>query len=170
MAGQERSAMSRSLFAATSAAVVFLLGAAAPAARNAAVDEAAIRDVIAHWDQGWKDFDAELATRDYATDADWTNAFGEPAKGKAGILAYLTKLYQNPGIRSRTSTPSKTTVRFVSPDVAAASSYRETVGQRTASGAEYPTRKTHDLRVLARDHGRWVIVTHLIMDEKEARP
>jgi hypothetical protein len=44
------------------------------------------------------------------------------------------------------------------------------VGQKTGSGAEYPTRKTHDLRVLVRDKGQWTIVSHLIMDEKEVRP
>ena len=133
-------------------------------------DEQAILGMISHWDQGWKTFDAQLAARDYSADADWTNAFGHGAKGKAAILEYLSKIYQSPSMRSRTSTPSKTTVRFVRPDIATASSYRETVGQKTASGAEYPTRKTHDLRVLVRDKGQWTIVSHLIMDEKETRP
>ena len=58
---------------------------------------------------------------------------------------------------------------FVRPDVASASSYRETVGQKTRSGAEYPIRKTHDLRVFVREQGKWLIVSHLIMDEKETK-
>jgi len=133
-------------------------------------DERAILEVIAHWDQGWRDFNAELASRDYSADADWTNAFGLSRKGKAEIHEFLAKIYQSSAIRPRKSTPSKTSVRFVTPDIAAATSYRETVGQKTHSGGEYPTRKTHDLRVLVRTHGKWLVVSHLIMDEKDVRP
>ena len=141
-----------------------------PAADQQKEDEAAIRRLIANWDQGWKVFDPELTTRGYASDADWTNAFGISRKGQADIHKFLADLYKNPGIRSRQSTPSTTTIRFIRPDIAAASSYRHTVGQKSASGAEYPTRKTHDLRVLVRDKAGWSIVSHLIMDEKETRP
>jgi uncharacterized protein (TIGR02246 family) len=133
-------------------------------------DEIAIRQIVANWDQGWKVFDPELTTRDYAADAEWTNAFGISRKGRGEIHKFLSDLYKNPGIRSRQSTPSTTTIRFIRPDIATASSYRETVGQKSASGASYPTRKTHDLRVLVRDKATWSIVSHLIMDEKETRP
>jgi uncharacterized protein (TIGR02246 family) len=133
-------------------------------------DEVAIRQIIANWDQGWKVFDPELTTRGYASDADWTNAFGISRKGQTEIHKFLADLYKNPGIRSRQSTPSTTTIRFIRPDIATASSFRETVGQKSASGAAYPTRKTHDLRVLVRDKATWSIVSHLIMDEKETRP
>lgn len=139
-------------------------------AADRAKDESAIRQIVADWDQGWKVFDAGLTTRGYAGDADWTNAFGISRKGQAEIHKFLTDLYRNPGIRSRQSTPSTTTIRFIRPDIAAATSYRETVGQKSASGAAYPTRKTHDLRLLVRDKGTWSIVNHLIMDEKETRP
>jgi uncharacterized protein (TIGR02246 family) len=145
-------------------------GSTAPSSDQDARDEAAIRRIVGDWDQGWKAFDPDLTTRDYAADADWTNAFGISRKGKAEIHKFLADLYKNPGIRSRQSTPSTTTIRFLRPDIAAATSYRETVGQKTASGAAYPTRKTHDLRVLVRDKTTWTIVSHLIMDEKETRP
>ena len=133
-------------------------------------DQDAIRRAIANWDRGWKDFNARLATQDYADDADWTNAFGRARKGRVEVEKYLTDLFQTPQIRSRTSTTSTVDIRFVRPDVAAVTSSRDTVGQRTASGAEYPTRKTHDLRVMANHNGKWVVVSHLIMDEKEVRP
>jgi len=145
-------------------------GRTEPAREQPGGDELAIRQLIANWDQGWKVFDAELATRDYSADADWTNAFGLSRKGRAEIHKFLENFYTAPGTRSRTSTPSTTTIRFIRPDIAAATSYRETVGQKTASGAEYPKRKTHDLRLLTREKGKWSIVSHLIMDEKETRP
>ncbi len=155
-------------------AVVFVAVAACLAVSGAAADqasdEAAIKQVIAHWDAGWEKFDATIASQDYAEDADWTNSFGISKKGKAEIHQFLEKLYKSPQITPRKSTPSASTIKFVRPDVAVASSYRETVGQKTSSGAEYPTRKTRDLRVLVLDKGKWVVASHLIADEKETRP
>lgn len=133
-------------------------------------DAAAIQAIIANWDRGWKDFDAALATKDYATDADWTNAFGRPRKGRAAIEEFLGGQFALPQMRSRTSTPSTVSIRFVKPDVAVVTSDRQTSGQRSASGATYPVRKTHDLRVFMNDQGRWWIVSHIIMDEKEVVP
>lgn len=139
-------------------------------AADTKTDEAAIREIIARWDNGWVNFDAAIASQDYADDADWTNAFGLSRKGRPEILQFLERLYKSPQITPRRSTPSQSVIRFPRPDIAVAASYRETVGQKTASGGEYPTRKTRDLRVLVRDNGRWVIVSHLIADEKETRP
>ena len=157
-------------------AASFCLQTAVSAQSSAAIggdrtnDESAIRRAIGNWDRGWKDFNGRLATQDYADDADWTNAFGRTKKGRGEIEKYLTDLFKTPGIRSRTTTPSTVDIRFVRPDVAVVTSSRETTGQRTASGAEYSTRETHDLRVMANQNGRWVVIAHLIMDEKEVRP
>lgn len=153
---------------------VFATGSAVAADTKA--DEAAIREIIDHWDQGWAKFDPTLASQDYADDADWTNAFGISRKGRPEIFQFLEKIYKSPQMTPRRSTPSQSTIRFPRSDIAVAASYRETVGQKTASGDVYPTRKTRDLRILARlpstkaDGGRWVIVSHLIADEKETRP
>ena len=132
--------------------------------------ETAIRQAIADWDTGWRTFNADIVSQDYADDADWINAFGEVRKGRAQIHAYLAHGFASPEWLSRHSTPSTVSIRFVSPDIAVVSSSRQTVGQKSASGQPYPTRKTHDLRVFVHQNGRWEIVSHEIMDEKEARP
>lgn len=93
-------------------------------------DERALLEVIARSDERWKKFDAELASRDDGPDADWVNAFGLSKRGKAEIFAFLQAIYQSQSIRSRTSSPSRTTLRFARPDVAIASSYRETDAER----------------------------------------
>jgi uncharacterized protein (TIGR02246 family) len=160
----------RSITAIAGALTLFVSARAVPSGDDQRAATAAITKLVEDWDQGWRTFDAALATRDYAPDADWTNAFGDSRKGQPEIQRFMTKLYTDPKIRSRRSTPSKTTIRFIRPDIAAVSSYRETVGQKTASGAEYPTRKTHDLRIVVREAGNWLIVSHLIMDEKEVHP
>jgi hypothetical protein len=40
------------------------------------------------------------------------------------------------------------------------------VGQKTLSGEEMGPRIGHQIRVLANERGRWVIVSHQIMDER----
>ena len=157
------------------AIVAFALGIAFPGAPCQTVggttaDTAAIRVAIDNWDRGWRVFDAHLATQDFAADADWTNAFGKSQKGQSAVEKYLAALFVTPEIRSRQSTPSSMTIRFVRPDVAVVASDRQTSGQKTASGDTYPTRKTHDLRVFVKEHGRWLITSHQVMDEKDVRP
>jgi len=74
--------------------------------RGNAQDEEAIKQVVANWDEGWKEFDAQLVTQDYAEDADWTNAFGVERKGRAEIHKFLADGFTRPEMRSRRSTPS----------------------------------------------------------------
>ena len=148
---------------------------AVPSARSQGVtstarDSAAIRAVVGNWDRGWTAFDAHVAAQDFSADADWTNAFGKSRKGQPAIEKYLAALFVTPEIRSRTSTPSTITMRFVRPDVAVVTSDRQTSGQKTASGDTYPTRMTHDLRILVKERGRWWVVSHQVMDEKDVRP
>ena len=131
-----------------------------------ASDEAAIRQVIAHWDKIWHGGEAADVARDYADDADWMNAFGVYKRGGAEILAFFVPF----GKMNRDTAVKDLKIRYVRPDVAAVWEYYETAGRRTTSGNVYPPRKTHSLRVLAKNNGRWTIVSHLIMDEKERQP
>lgn len=157
------------IFALTIVASILAIGQTTETTKGNAKDEEAIKQVIANWDKGWKEFDAQLATQDYAEDADWTNAFGVARKGRSEIHKFLADTFTRPDMRSRRSTPSTVVIRFVRPGVAVITSKRETVGQGTVSGGVYPTRKTHDLRVMVKEKGGWLVVSHLIMDEKEVR-
>ena len=129
-------------------------------------DEAAIRRVLANWDRGWDTFDARLAAMDYADDADWVNAFGRKKKGRAELQTFLTGLFARPDMKAARFTTTAVSIRFVRPDVAVASTDFQGVGQKTLSGEEMGTRVGHQIRVLANERGRWVIVSHQIMDER----
>jgi uncharacterized protein (TIGR02246 family) len=133
-------------------------------------EEVAIKQVIENWEKGWREVDAQLASQDYAEDADWTNAFGVMKKRRAQIREFLTHIFDIHPIRSMRISPSTVRIRSIRPGVAVVSSYTEVTGQKTASGNEYPTRRIHQLRVLIEEQGKWLIVSHLIMDEKEPLP
>jgi hypothetical protein len=68
----------------------------------------------------------------------------------------------------RSSEVTSQAVRFVRPDVAVVYTTFEVVGQRTASGQEIPRRHGHACRVLNKDNGRWLIISHFFMDENES--
>lgn len=131
-------------------------------------DEELIRQAVAHWERGWKEGNAQLATLDYAEDADWLNAFGVQKTGRAAIQQYLADLFSRPEFRARHDTLAAPSIKFLRPDVALVYADFQTVGQKSESGKEYPLRKGHTLRVMTKENGRWVIVSHFIMDEKEA--
>jgi uncharacterized protein (TIGR02246 family) len=130
-------------------------------------DEAAIRRILANWDRGWDEFDARLAAMDYADDADWLNAFGRKKKGRAELQKFLTELFVRPDMKAARFTTTSITIRFIRPDVAVAYTDFVGVGQKTLSGKEMGKRVGHQIRVLSKEGGKWVIVSHQIMDERE---
>ena len=133
-------------------------------------DEAAIMKVLDNSDKGWDERNAQLAAMDYADDADWMNAFGVQVKGRVNIQEFFAGLLQNAAVTAGSGTKAKTSIRFIRPDVALLYSSFEVIGQKTASGKEMAVRKIHNIRVLTREKGKWLIVSHQIMDEKERLP
>ncbi|HYL78808.1 MAG TPA: SgcJ/EcaC family oxidoreductase [Bryobacteraceae bacterium] len=136
-----------------------------------AEDETAIRAIVNHWQQAWSKFDASLLEGDYADDADWANAFGVRNKGSAKILAFMTAMFKRPNVQGRRTTWDEPTIRFVRPDVALVSRAYQTLGHKALDGNEMPERKTHSTWLLAKDGGKWRIVSQIISDDiVPARP
>lgn len=143
-----------------------------PGASAREQDEQAIAAVIETWNQGWKDKDAKLAASGYSDDADWTNAFGMPAKGRGEIEKVLAHVFGLPFVMAATQSQAKEQhIRFPTEDVALVRTEVERKGQKTADGQLLGTRQTHHLRVLSRTDEGWKIVSHLISDARDrARP
>ena len=135
----------------------------------AADDKDAVVSVVERNIAAFRDFDAGRASGTYADDADWTNAFGARRRGRADIREFLTNLFARPQFRARAqSGPSEMSVRFAGPDVAIVQTFAEIVGQR-GPNEELPPRKLHRLMVLTKNDGEWLIVSELVMDERQDR-
>jgi uncharacterized protein (TIGR02246 family) len=133
-------------------------------------DENAIRGILKNWDRGWNEFDAKLAAMDYADDADWLNAFGRKKKGRTELQKFLTELFVRPDMKTARFTTTSISIRFIKPNVALAYTDFEGIGQKTLSGKEMGKRIGHQIRVLIKENGKWIIVSHQIMDEREHLP
>jgi uncharacterized protein (TIGR02246 family) len=136
----------------------------------AANEKDAVTLVIERNIAAFRDFDADRVSGTYADDADWTNAFGVRQRGRADIKEYLTNLFARAQFRARAqSGPSEISVRFATPDVAIVHTFAEIVGQRSPNNEELPPRKLHRLMVLTKNAGEWLIVSELVMDERQDR-
>ena len=74
------------------AAVVIFCRAQTPI--GSAEDEAAIREILARFEQAFEKRDASLYAMSFVEDADWENAFGGREKGRANIEKRLRGVYQ----------------------------------------------------------------------------
>ena len=113
-------------------ALVFVAGMSLRQSSGAAgPEDAAVTAVFERTEAGFDDFDAELVSRNYADDADWTNAFGVRRKGSTQFRAYLSESFGRPQFRSRApSGPATVSIKFVRPEVAVVRSFRVVAGQR----------------------------------------
>ena len=132
---------------------------------GSAEDEAAIQTIVNHWQQNWDKFDASVLEGDYAEDADWLNAFGVKYKGSANIIAFVATVVKRPQNQGRHTTWSKPEIRFLRPDVAIAYRDYQTGGNKTPDGKDAPERRTHSTWVMAKDEGRWRIISQVISDD-----
>ncbi|MEM8814263.1 MAG: SgcJ/EcaC family oxidoreductase [Pseudomonadota bacterium] len=133
-------------------------------------DKAAVLETFESWNDGWANGDADLAVRDYAEDADWTNAFGDRFQGKQALRDGLEYIFSLGFVMTGESAGNAyADVRFLGPDVATVRSKLVRSGQKTSAGDVMPDRHIHHLRILERREGQWLIVSHLISQAKEKR-
>lgn len=132
---------------------------------GSAEDESAIRAIVDHWKENWEKFDATVLQGDYAEDADWLNAFGVRQKGSANILAFVAVVVKRPQNQGRHTVWAPAQIRFVRPDVAIAYRDYQTGGNKARDGRELPERHTHSTWILAKDDGKWHIISQVISDD-----
>ena len=129
-------------------------------------DENAIREIVKHWEQAWERFDGQLLTNDYASDADFMDAFGNRQTGSTAIVNAMTRQLKAPQVQQRKTSWKPAVIRFVRPDVAIVYHDYETVGQQTPAGEPVPPRDTRSVRTLVKNSDEWRIVSHFIMDTR----
>ena len=139
-----------------------------PRAQTAA-DTTAIFAALADAEEGWNTGDVELATRRYADNADWTNAFGDRVVGRDSLVALLTEILSLDFVRAGRTEYVFNDVTFLSADVALLRSRSVVRGQRQSDGVPMADRHNDHLRVFQQRDGTWVIVSHLISQANEKR-
>jgi uncharacterized protein (TIGR02246 family) len=130
---------------------------AKPADSVASADEAAIKQVVAGFSEGWNTHDAHAMCVSLADDVQWVNWRGEVLHTRkdvedqhAGLFAGLYK------VTHRTDTVRA--VRYLGPDLVSVDNYWTMTGAKKRDGSDWPYREGYVNYLMAKRDGRWVII------------
>jgi len=147
--------------------IAILALAPQPAPAQQPTDEAAIRAVFAHEQEGWDKFDAKEVVSTYTDDIVWQNPFGVRIHGRADMEKFLTNLFARPGYRAGNSTvPVKILdLHLTSPTTAVVWSDERIEGLvNDFSGHPMDPRHSYYLEVFVKQNGTWKVSDSMIMD------
>jgi len=151
-------------------AIDWARGAAGKAADSgAAADEAAIKQVVAGFSDGWNSHDARAMCASLADDVEWVSWRGEVTHTRKGVedqhAALFAGLYKNSH-----RTDMVTSIRFLTPELASVDNSWSMTGAKTRDGADWPYREGYVNYLMARRGGRWVIIVSHTADFNAKAP
>lgn len=143
--------------------------AARPADSVASSDEAAIKQVVAGFSNGWNTHDAHAMCMSLADDVQWVSWRGEALHTRkevedqhAGLFAGLYKETR------RTDTVKA--IRYLGPDLVSVDNYWSMTGAKKRDGSDWPYREGYVNYLMAKRDGRWVIIVSHTADFNATSP
>ncbi len=144
---------------------ILLISKAMYAQHIMAADSTEIAEKINEWNKAWKIKDPALASKWYAAQADFTNAFGFNMVGQAAIEAYLTEVFGFDFVMAGNTEQTSIKLKKISDDAILAITTVERKGQKISDNKTLGTRNTTHYRLFEKD-GQWYITAHLISDAR----
>jgi len=161
------------------AAVAILLFVAPLAmgwARAAAADgsansreDAAIKQVVAGFSDGWNTHDAHSMCASLADDVEWVNWRGEPLGTRQAVEDEHAKLFADL-YKNTHRTDDVKTIRYLSPELAVVDDYWTMTGARKRDGSDWPYRAGYTNMVMAKRSGRWIVIVSHTADFNATAP
>lgn len=121
---------------------------------DSAVEEQAVRQVIAEMTEGFNRHDARASTLMYLPDADLVTVRGERFRGTEDFEKGLASIFATRA-REAAHRTLNVSVRFIRPDVALAHVTNELSGLIAPDGQRPPPHQELSLRVFVKEQGRW---------------
>jgi uncharacterized protein (TIGR02246 family) len=138
--------------------VVIRLAHASPADDSAhAIDDTAVKDVVAGFSAGWNSHDAHAMCASLADDVQWVSWRGEISDSRKKVeddhAMLFADLYKNTH-----RTDNVKSIRYLSPALASVDDYWTMTGARTRDGADWPYRAGYATFLMAKRDGRWIVI------------
>lgn len=124
---------------------------------NTDSDAAAVKQVVASYDDAFNQHDAHAIGALFAEEGDFTNMRGASKHGRKDIEQNYGNLFSG-GLKNSHRTDSVKSVRFLSPEIAQVDADWEMTGTKAADGSDNPTRKGYLDWVVTKVNGQWQIV------------
>jgi uncharacterized protein (TIGR02246 family) len=160
--------------------VILALILAAPAligfCRTAAADDsaisaedAAIKEVVAGFSNGWNTHDAHAMCASLADDVEWVNWRGEPLGTRQAVEDEHAKLFADL-YKNTHRTDVVKTIRYINPQLAAVDDYWTMTGARKRDGSDWPYRAGYSNFLMAKRGGRWIVIVSHTADFNAQAP
>jgi uncharacterized protein (TIGR02246 family) len=161
------------------AAILILLFAtplAISLARAAAMDDtansgedAAVKQVVAGFSDGWNTHDAHAMCASLADDVQWVNWRGEELGTRQGVEDEHAKLFADLYKNSRRIDTVKS-IHYLNPELAVVDDYWTMTGARKRDGSDWPYRAGYSNFVMAKRNGRWIVIVSHTADFNATAP
>jgi len=140
-----------------------------PAHSGAPEDEAAIKQVIAGFSEGWNNHDARAMCASLAEDVQWVSWRGDVSHSRKQVeddhATLFAGLYKN---SHRTDTVKA--IRYLTPELASVDNYWSMTGAKMRDGSDWPYRAGYVNFLMAKRGGRWVIIVSHTADFNAKAP
>ena len=160
-------------------AIVIIILAAPVAiglARAAAADDsansredAALKQVVAGFSDGWNTHNAHAMCASLADDVQWVNWRGEPLGTRQAVEDEHARLFADL-YKNTHRTDVVKSIRYLSPEFAVVDDYWTMTGARKRDGSDWPYRAGYANWVMAKRNGRWIVIVSHTADFNATAP
>jgi uncharacterized protein (TIGR02246 family) len=145
------------VFVAMPMALILARSTAAKPADSGSADEAAIKQVVAGFSEGWNSHDAHSMCLSLADDVQWVNWRGEAVHSRKEVedehATLFSGLYKD---THRTDTVKG--IRILVPDLVSVDNYWTMTGAKRRDGSDWPYREGYVNYLMAKRNGHWIII------------
>jgi len=160
IAGKSRGSNRMAWLLATPLAIIFAMAAASigfAAPKDAQNTDAAVKEVVAGFSNGWNSHDAHAMCASLADDVRWVSWRGEVYSSREEVESVHAKLFADLYKNTHRNDEVKS-ISYISPDEASVDDYWSMTGARTRAGEDWPYRAGYVNLLMHKRNGRWIIV------------
>ena len=132
-------------------------------------DDAAVREVVAGFSDGWNRHDAHAMCASVAEDVRWVGWRGDVAQSRKEVednhAALFADLYKNTH-----RADSVKSVRYLGSELASVDDYWTMTGARKRDGTDWPYRAGYASFLMAKRGGRWIVIVSHTADFNAKAP
>ena len=132
-------------------------------------DDAAIREVVAGFSDGWNRHDARAMCASVAEDVRWVGWRGDVSQGRKVVednhATLFADIYKN---THRTDVVKS--ISYLGPELASVDDFWTMTGARTRAGADWPYREGYANFLMAKRGGRWIVIVSHTADFNATAP
>jgi uncharacterized protein (TIGR02246 family) len=120
-------------------------------------NDAAVKEVVAGFSNGWNSHDAHAMCASLADDVRWVSWRGEVYSSRAEVESVHAKLFADL-YKNTHRTDEVKAISYIGPNDASVDDYWSMTGARTREGADWPYRAGYVNLLMSKRGGHWIVV------------